>query len=43
MFPMFRVLTIMASQTMGVFYFESFQSLQLMNIVLSVIFYHTWS
>ena len=32
-FPMVRTLTILASQTMGVFYFKTFQSLQLTNIV----------
>ena len=32
---MFRALAILASQMMGVFYFETFQSLQLTNIVLN--------
>ena len=33
MFPMFRAFPRLASQTMGVFYFETFESLQLTNIV----------
>ena len=36
MFPMFRAFLILASQIMGVFYFETFQSLQLTNIVLKM-------
>ena len=36
MFPMFGAFTILASQTMGVFSFETFQSLQLTNIVLQM-------
>ena len=35
MFPMFRAFPRLASQTMGVFYFETFESLQLTNIVLN--------
>src|ERR1700737_415945 len=34
MFPIFHMPTILASQTMGIFYFETFKSLQLTNIVL---------
>ena len=33
---MFRALAILASQMMGVFYFETFQSLQLTNIVFNI-------
>ena len=36
MFPMFPTFTIFASETMGPIYFETFQSLQITNIVLSV-------
>ena len=32
-FPMFRALAILASQTISLFYFETFESLQLTNIV----------
>jgi hypothetical protein len=34
MFPIFHMPTILASQTMGIFYFETFKSLRLTNIVL---------
>jgi hypothetical protein len=33
MFPMFPTFTIFASETMGPIYFETFQSLQITNIV----------
>ena len=36
MFPMFHMLTILASQITGVFYFETFQSLRLTNIVFNI-------
>jgi hypothetical protein len=35
MFPIFYMPTILASQTMGTFNFETFKSLQLMNIVFN--------
>jgi hypothetical protein len=34
MFPIFHMPTILASQTMGIFDFETFKSLRLTNIVL---------
>lgn len=37
MFPLFSMVTILASQTMGNIYFEIFQSLWLMNIVFYVL------
>ena len=36
MFFMFRMLTILTSQTMGIFYFGTFQSLRLTNIVFTI-------
>ena len=42
MFPMFRMLTILASWTVGKLYFETFQSLWLTNIV-SYLFLYFWA